>query len=73
MEAKLRLAPFVVWKDCVRFFWMCASGKFNQSGLKELILFRANFDKKKRIFEIFSHKFQPKKVNQRIKNTVLKI
>ena len=26
----------VVYKDCFSYFWMCTSGKFNQSGLRKL-------------------------------------
>ena len=34
MEVEVELAPFIVYKDCIRRFWECTSSKFNQSGLK---------------------------------------
>ena len=43
MEVDVVLAPFGVYKDCVSGFWVCACGKFNQSGLKNL---RALFNEK---------------------------
>ena len=38
MEVEAEIAPFLVHKDFVRCFEVCSSGKFNQSGLKKLIL-----------------------------------
>ena len=38
MEVELELAVFVVYKDCIICFWACTSGKFNQIGLRKLIL-----------------------------------
>ena len=37
MEVEVVRAPFVVFSDCVGYFWVCTSGKFKQSGLKRLI------------------------------------
>ena len=31
VEVELRLAPFVIYRNCVSCFWLCTSGKFNQS------------------------------------------
>ena len=39
MEVRVKLAPFVVYKDCVCCFWGVYFRKFNQSVLKSL--FRA--------------------------------
>ena len=36
MEVEVGLALSVVYKDCVSCFWVFTSGKFNQSGPKEL-------------------------------------
>ena len=36
MEVEVRLAPICSSNVCVSCFWVCTSGKFNQSGPKKL-------------------------------------
>ena len=38
MEGEVETATFGVDEDCVSGFWVCVSGKFNQSRLMKLVL-----------------------------------
>ena len=55
------MPPFVVYKDSVNGFWLCTSGKLNQSGKWfKLAYFGQFLMNTSKFFEIFSQHFRKK-------------
>ena len=61
MEVEVGIAHFGVHKDCVSGFWVCTSGKNNQSGPNELIAF--NFDQNSQQIFVFGNQINNTTVN----------